>query len=118
MPKLVAVHNIVFSEADNIQPKHVFVATAEEAEFLKSRDAAVAFNADVHKGLPEFVRPGATASKAETNEDGLPKVAANMKKADLIAIAKAEEIEVDESASNAALVKAIEDGRKAKEDLV
>lgn len=118
MPKLISLHTISFGGDDKIPPQHVFEATAEEQEFLQSRQAVRKFNAEQDKQLPVHQRPGAKASTstAQTGESTLPDVSkANKDK--LLEIAATEQVEgLTGEETVAQLREAILASRKAKED--
>lgn len=117
MPKLIALHNIVFASNDDIQPGHAFDATDAEWLFLKERSAARQFDSEGDTGAPVHKRPTAGDTVAQADTSGLPDVS-KMKKDLLIKQAELEEVEVAADATVDQLREAILAARKAKEDLV
>lgn len=115
MTKLVAIHAISFSADENIPPQHVFEATADEQDFLQSRNAVRKYNGEQDSGLKVFERVGAKAL-AQDGGNGLPDVSkANKDK--LLEIAAAEQVEgLTGEETVAQLREAILASRKAKED--
>ena len=117
MTKLVAIHELHLAGATKgsvevIAPGQIFKAREDELTLTQGgiHAAAREHDAELDKGRKEFVRAGASAT---ANSDA-PAELKTMTKADLIATAKAEGIEIDDKATNAVLIKTIEDGRAAK----
>jgi hypothetical protein len=114
MSKLIAVHFLHLAGAtagliDIVQPGQAFVAREDELYLAESGAARAPTAEDKHATLA--VRSASSAALSAPAED-----LSKLTKADLIALAAAEEIAVDGSASNKVIIKAIEDGRAAKND--
>lgn len=119
MTKLVAIHYLHLAGAmkgtvEVIEPGLVFTAREDELGLTEGgiHAAARAYDPELDKGRKVFARAGAAASAASAAPTDISK----MKKAELIALAKAEEIEIDESATVAVILAAIEAGRLAKDE--
>lgn len=118
MSKLIAIHFLHLAGAlagtvDLVEPGQAFIAREEEL-YLADNGAARAATAE-DKGATLATRSVA-AAPALTKETAAPvEDLGKMTKAELIALAAAEEIAIDQSANtNKLIIKAIEDGRVAK----
>ena len=117
MAKLIAIHALHLAGAtagtvDVINPGEGFDAREDEL-YLADPGVGAARKATADDKNAVFVgRSGAAGSGLAAASEDISK----LKKADLIALAAAEEIQIDESATNAVIVKAIEDARAAKQD--
>lgn len=117
MTKLIAIHALHLAGAvkgtvDVINPGEGFEAREDEL-YLASEAVGAARKATSADKDAVFVgRSGGKAVSAPAAAEDISK----LKKADLIALAAAEEIEIDETATNAVIIKAIEDARAAKQD--
>lgn len=119
MTKLVAIHQLHLAGAakgtvEVIEPGQVFVAREDELTLTNGgiHAAAREYNAETDKALKVFARSDASAVAEAGGQVDLK----TLKKAELIALAKAEGIEIDEAATNAVLIKTIEYARAAKEE--
>lgn len=116
MSKLIAIHFLhlagaVAGTVDLVEPGQAFIAREEEL-YLADNGAAREATAE-DKGAKLAVR--AVAAPALTKETAAPaEDLGSMTKAQLIALAAAEEIAINETATNKAIVEAIEAGRIAK----
>lgn len=117
MSKLIAIHFLhlagaVAGSVDLVEPGQAFIAREEEL-YLADNGAAREATAD-DKGAKLAVR--AVAAPVLTKETAAPvEDLSKLTKAELIALAAAEEIAIDQSANtNKLIIKAIEDGRVAK----
>lgn len=119
MSKLIAIHFLhlagaVAGTVDLVEPGQAFIAREEEL-YLADNGAARAATAE-DKGATLATRSVA-AAPALTKETAAPvEDLGRMTKAQLVALAAAEEITIDETATNKAIVEAIEAGRAAKTD--
>jgi len=119
MSKLIAIHFLHLAGAlagtvDLVEPGQAFIAREEEL-YLADNGAARAATAE-DKGATLATRSVA-AAPALTKETAAPvEDLGKMTKAQLVALAAAEEITIDETATNKAIVEAIEAGRAAKTD--
>lgn len=119
MAKLIAIHalhlaSLVPGVTDVINPGEQFdTIETDGVDRLKSL-GAVRKAAEADSGAPKAVRAAAKvpAEGAVEDESALGK----MTKAELLAVAEAEGIEVDANANKAVLIKAIEDARAAAND--
>lgn len=117
MTKLIAIHALhlasaVAGQVEEIAPGQAFVAREDEL-YLNERGATrLATSAD--KGATLVTRAGATAAVAApaAGSEDLSKFT----KAQLVALAAAEEIAIDDKATNAVIIEVIEAGRKAKDE--
>lgn len=112
MSKLIAIHFLHLAGAagaiDLVEPGQAFVAREDEMYLTDSGAARAPTAEDKHATLAVRSGPSALSAPAED--------LSKMTKAELIALAAAEEIAVDGSTANKVIVKAIEDGRAAKTD--
>lgn len=120
MTKLIAIHALHLAGAvkgtvDVINPGEGFEAREDELYLTEEHVGAARKATSADKDAVFVGRSGGTgASKAAPA--AAPEDLTKLKKADLIALAAAEEIVIDETATNAVIIKAIEDGRAAKQD--
>lgn len=117
MTKLIAIHALhlasaVAGQIEVIEPGQAFVARDEELS-LNDRGATRLATAE-DKGAKLVVRAGATAGDAASaaGSEDLSKLT----KAQLVALAAAEEIAIDDKATNAVIIDTIVAGRKAKDE--
>lgn len=119
MSKLIAIHFLHLAGAlagtvDLVEPGQAFIAREEEL-YLADNGAARTATAE-DKGATLATRSVA-AAPVLTKETAAPvEDLGKMTKAQLVALAAAEEITIDETATNKAIVEAIEAGRAAKTD--
>lgn len=117
MTKLIAIHALHLASAvpgqiEVIEPGQAFIAREDELG-LNDRGATRLATAE-DKGAKQVVRAGATsgnAAPAAGSED-----ISKMNKAQLIALAAAEEIAIDDKAAKDVIVETIVAGRKAKDE--
>lgn len=122
MTKLVAVHllhlaGLAKGTVDIIEPGQVFDAREDELGLLKGGLQAPAreYNHDSDSALKRATRAGAAAvGKGDAGDGNTAPDITKLKKADLIAVAKAEGVEIDESATIAVILKAVQDARAEK----
>ncbi|MDX0622909.1 hypothetical protein GOD54_23705 [Sinorhizobium medicae] len=117
MTKLIAIHALHLASAvkgqiEVIEPGQAFDAREDEMYLTEDRVGA-ARKATSDDGAAKFIkRAGAAEAAAAAKAEDLSKLT----KAELVALAAAEQISIDEKATNAVIVKAIEDARASKVD--
>lgn len=117
MTKLIAIHALhlasaVAGKVDAIEPGQAFIARDEEL-YLNDHGATRPYTAE-DKGAKLAVRAGVSEDGgiAAAGSEDLSKLT----KAQLIALAAAEEIAIDDKATNAVIIETIVAGRKAKDE--
>ena len=111
MTKLIAIHALhlasaVAGQVEEIAPGQAFVAREDEL-YLNERGATrLATSAD--KGATLVTRAGAPAAGSED--------LSKLTKKQLVALAAAEEIAIDDTATNAVIIDTIVAGRAAKDE--
>lgn len=117
MSKLIAIHFLHLAGAiagtvDLVEPGQAFIAREEEL-YLADNGAARAATAE-DKGATLATRSVAAAPALTKALTAPAEDLGSMTKAQLIALAAAEEIAINETATNKVIVEAIEAGRIAK----
>lgn len=116
MTKLIAIHSLhlaaaVAGQVDLVAPGQAFIAREDELYLAKGDNGAARLATEEDKGAKLAVRLGASAASADVPDD-----ISKLNKAQLIALAAAEEIAIDETATNKVIVETIVAGRKAKDE--
>lgn len=122
--KMMAVHALQLGAlvsgkhvVDQIAPGQAFLATDDEIKTLL-HTGAIREPGEADKGIESVTRTSAAAALSQTNPGSTGKDVdiSKLNKEKLIAIANAEGAQFEEGATNAELVKAIEDHRKSTAD--
>ncbi len=121
MAKFIAIHQLHLASAvkgvtDVINPREQFESIESDGVDRLKEIGAIRKATEADSGAVKAVRASAKGNTAPAAPVSTETDLTKLKKADLIALAKKEEIEVDEAGTNAELIKAIEDGRAAKND--
>lgn len=116
MTKLIAIHSLhlaaaVAGQVDLVAPGEAFVAREDELYLASGENSAARLATSEDKGAKLATRLGVDTSVVSTVED-----ITKLNKAQLIALAAAEEIAIDETATNKVIVETIVAGRKAKDE--
>lgn len=118
MSKLIAIHFLhlagaVAGTVDLVEPGQAFIAREEELYLADDVAAREATSAD--KGATLATRSAAPVALGKPSTAPVEDLG-KLTKAQLVALAAAEEITIDETATNKQLIEAIEAGRAAKTD--
>lgn len=117
MTKLIAIHALHLASAvkgqiEVIEPGQAFEAREDEL-FLAEGEVGAARKATSKDDAAKLVkRAGAAEAAAAAKAEDISKLT----KAELIALAASEQIAIDDKATNAVIIKTIEDARAAKLD--
>lgn len=123
MTKLIAIHALHLASAvagkiEQIEPGQSFDAREDELYLAHPDNGAARKATDDDKAATHITRAGASAAPAagNTSGEGEPEDLTKLSKAQLIALADAEEITIDKDATKAVITQSIVDARAAKQD--
>ena len=121
MAKFIAIHQLHLASAvkgvtDVINPREQFESIETDGVDRLKEIGAIRKATEADSGAVKAVRASAKGNTAPAAPVSTETDLTKMTKAQLLDVAKAEELEVDGSATNAVIIKAIEDGRAAKND--